>query len=58
MLICSTEERDKWFAILPTFKKLLGLWEQERPILCGNNIVPETCWLLWTASVASKGLIS
>jgi hypothetical protein len=25
MLICSTEERDKWFAILPTFKKLLGL---------------------------------
>lgn len=25
MLICSTEERDKWFAILPTFKKFDGI---------------------------------
>jgi hypothetical protein len=25
MLICSTEERDKWFAIVPTFKKSNGL---------------------------------
>ena len=25
MLICSNENRDKWFAILPTFKKSNGL---------------------------------
>lgn len=25
MLICSNEERSKWFAILPTFKRLNGL---------------------------------